>query len=857
MSTTKKIKITKKKKNINKNLIVQNYNNKELAYENIKKNIVLSKDNRVEPLFWMLPNKKAFPQWVYNTFKQYRMDGTYIEKPSKYTPFKYQEFLRDYMQENSPYRGLLLYHGLGSGKTCTAIEIAENLKNHKDIIIMLPASLKGNFITQGILYCGDPEYKVNEKLWKNKYNFVSYNANNTPDQLKSLGSLDNKVIIIEEAHNLVSKLKSGLEGRSKHGLEIYNMLMNCYNTKIIALSGTPLINEIFELGVLFNILRGNIEITIFRILSVDEKYGNTWDLKDLESKLLNLDYIDYVEINKINKSIEFHITINHKNEKYESVLDNINNICSENGVYVKKLNRMDYTLFPTEDDGEVFYKYFIENTREGEKFINSDLFKNRLLGLVSYYKANEKDYPTEIENEIVRVVMSQDQLDIYNRIRELEKKTEKGSTKSKKKKNSTKVQSLFRVYSRQACNFVFPDEIIRPYRNPKFVINVKKKNKNNNSGISDNEFKKMLNSDYDDNFNNKQKISKEYKLRIDKALQKLEEKADIYLKPDKNGLDKYSPKMKIMLENINRSKGPVFVYSDFRNLEGVEIFSMVLKANNYSHYTENNNKFKYAIYSGLEKEEERNNIVKLFNSSENIHGEKIKVILSTRAGVEGLDLKYIRQVHIMEPYWNELRIKQAIGRAVRRGSHKDLPLNERTVEVFKYVSVLDNNLEIKNGDKLSTDEYILKISRNKQKIINDVLLCLKESSIDCLLNELEIKEKYDCITFGKDPKGFSYLPKISKDLVYSYSPKETRVIKKDVILAGVYKNKIYIPDKNSKKWYLVTDTNKKNLISINQKEIIPVYVNLDKNEIFDYKSAKKDKTIKIGVIEKNGNMTKV
>ena len=45
------------------------------------------------------------------------------------------------------------------------------------------------------------------------------------------------------------------------------------------------------------------------------------------------------------------------------------------------------------------------------------------------------------------------------------------SVKSKKRKNSTKVQSLFRVYSRQACNFVFPDEIIRPYRNPKFVIN--------------------------------------------------------------------------------------------------------------------------------------------------------------------------------------------------------------------------------------------------------------------------------------------------------------------------------------------------------------------------------------------------
>ena len=700
MSDKKKIKLVKTK------IVEQKFNDKEIAYEN-KNKIEIKRTNRIEPLEWVLPNKKAFPTWIYDTFITYKLDGKYRPVPNKFTPFKYQEFLRDYMQNNSPYRGVLLYHGLGSGKTCTAIEIAENLKNDKNIIIMLPAALKGNFINHGILYCGDPKYKDNEKLWKSKYSFVSYNANNTPTQLKALGTLDDKVIIIEEAHNLISKLKSGLEGRSKHGLEIYNMLMNAHNLKIIALTGTPLINDLFELAVLFNVLRGFIEVTVFRIIDVDEKYGNKWIFEDFEKMLYTIDYIDYVEINKVNKSIEFHITVNSRDERYYDILDNIIRTCKEEGVIVKKLQTISYTLFPADDEGEGFYKYFIATTKYGDSLINTELFKRRIMGLVSYYKAHERDYPTEIENEVFRVVMSDDQREIYSRIRELEKKTERGSAKSVKKKDATKIQSLFRVYSRQACNFVFPDEIIRPYRNPKFVINLKKKNKNNNS-ISDNEFKKMLHADYNENTNNKLKISKEYKMRQDNALKKLEEKADVYLRPGKDGLDKYSPKMKAILENINKSKGPVFVYSDFRNLEGIEVFSLVLKANGYSYYKETDTNPKYAIYSGSEKEDERNQIVKIFNDPDNKHGEKIKVILSTRAGVEGLDLKYIRQVHIMEPYWNELRIKQAIGRAVRRGSHKDLPNNERNVEVFKYLSVLDNDLKQKSGESLSTGRIYIK-----------------------------------------------------------------------------------------------------------------------------------------------------
>ena len=61
----------------------------------------------------------------------------------------------------TPYRGLLLYHGLGSGKTCTSIAIAEGMKDSKRIVIMTPASLRANYIEE-LKKCGDSLYKRNQ-----------------------------------------------------------------------------------------------------------------------------------------------------------------------------------------------------------------------------------------------------------------------------------------------------------------------------------------------------------------------------------------------------------------------------------------------------------------------------------------------------------------------------------------------------------------------------------------------------------------------------------------------------------------------------------------------------------------------
>ena len=65
--------------------------------------------------------------------------------------------------------------------TCTSIAVAENLKSDKNILVLLPASIRSNYIKALIDECGDKNYKTNKNKLYNKYHFVSYNASNTID----------------------------------------------------------------------------------------------------------------------------------------------------------------------------------------------------------------------------------------------------------------------------------------------------------------------------------------------------------------------------------------------------------------------------------------------------------------------------------------------------------------------------------------------------------------------------------------------------------------------------------------------------------------------------------------------------
>jgi hypothetical protein len=112
---------------------------------------------------------------------------------------------------------------------------------------------------------------------------------------------------------------------------------------------------------------------------------------------------------------------------------------------------------------------------------------------------------------------------------------------------------------------------------------------------------------------------------------------------------------------------------------------------------------------------------------DNRDGHKVKVILISQAGAEGVDFKFIRQVHILDPWYNMNRIEQIVGRAVRNFSHKDLVFEKRNVEIFIYGTILEE-------DEEAADLYVYRLAERKAIQMGKVSRVMKETAVDCLLN---------------------------------------------------------------------------------------------------------------------------
>jgi hypothetical protein len=269
-----------------------------------------------------------------------------------------------------------------------------------------------------------------------------------------------------------------------------------------------------------------------------------------------------------------------------------------------------------------------------------------------------------------------------------------------------------------------------------------------------------------------------------------------------------------MLNNIQDpdNKGLHLVYSQFRTLEGIGIFSLVLKTNGFSHFKVKKDSAgtwsldvpasakgrpMFAMYTGTESQEEKEIIRNIFNgnwdliptnlaeelskvASNNMYGEIIKVLMITASGAEGINLENVRFVHLTEPYWHPVRLEQVIGRARRVCSHKNLPESLRTVKAFLYLMVFsdeqlasDQSIELRLQDKsrldkttpLTTDQSLYEIATIKETINEQILTAVKESSIDCSLhNKKGNKEKLKCFTFGRAAaRKFAFAPSIADE----------------------------------------------------------------------------------------------
>ena len=203
-------------------------------------------------------------------------------------------------------------------------------------------------------------------------------------------------------------------------------------------------------------------------------------------------------------------------------------------------------------------------------------------------------------------------------------------------------------------------------------------------------------------------------------------------------LEEYSIKFAKILKKVKRCMGTVFIYSSFKEYGGIKTMCKILDYNGFKNYAEHGEgKKRYAIWSGDEKTETKDEIRNVFNNKNNKDGSKIKIILGSPAIKEGVSLLRVKQVHVVEPYWNMSRLEQVVGRAFRFCSHKDVPMEERFVEVYIYLATYK--------DELTIDKYILQLARKKEKLTGEFEQALKESAIDCRINLNGNTDRYEKI----------------------------------------------------------------------------------------------------------------
>jgi len=323
---------------------------------------------------YYMNNRKIFIQKLTELFKPYQKE--LIDNASNiscdnrsagnsFDLLTHQKIVRDYLNIYTPYRGLLLYHGLGSGKTCTSIAIAEGMKTNKRIFVMTPASLKMNFFSE-MKKCGDDLYKKNQfwefvsiegkpeyvgilakalslstqyirsnngawlvninkesnyesldsseqelldeqlnEMIRSKYTDINYNGMNN-NKMKALtgdysrNPFDNSVIVIDEAHNFVSRIVNKIKQPKSISYMLYDYIMSASNAKVVLLTGTPIINYPNEIGVLYNLLRGYITTWTIPIKWERKEKINTDVVMSMldDANLKTFDLVDYGD-NKI------------------------------------------------------------------------------------------------------------------------------------------------------------------------------------------------------------------------------------------------------------------------------------------------------------------------------------------------------------------------------------------------------------------------------------------------------------------------------------------------------------------------------------------------------------------------------
>jgi plasmid stability protein len=368
--------------------------------------------------------------------------------------------------------------------------------------------------------------------------------------------------------------------------------------------------------------------------------------------------------------------------------------------------------------------------------------------------------------------------------------------------------STFKIFSRAACNFAFPSDMDRPrpadFRDIQMALGVAEEEKVGvkggpkdaaaEEGAADAAAEVAAVDAMNADLASPSRSTLTYEEAIRGAVSELRARgAEVF---SREMLPRYSPKFQAILDRMDAARGPVLVYSQFKTLEGVGLFAMSMEfqkgfrkfdilpagAGGWTLAEETRTAPRgtpfYITYTGDEDAEKRNILKAVFNAAwgkmpsglaaeikeltgadNNQKGAIARVFMITQSGAEGISLSNVRQVHIMEPYWNYVRLEQVKGRAIRICSHMDLPIEERTVDVYTYVCrfsaaqvstrLVDETLQNFDGGA-TTDQSILTLSNAKKKLADALFDVMQSSAVDCELNAGE-NGALACYRFAGEP----------------------------------------------------------------------------------------------------------
>lgn len=223
----------------------------------------------------------------------------------------------------------------------------------------------------------------------------------------------------------------------------------------------------------------------------------------------------------------------------------------------------------------------------------------------------------------------------------------------------------------------------------------------------------------------------------------------------------YSPKAAFLLNRIQSAKGVSFVYSRFVK-SGALMIALLLEANGYTLTGRDVPLFangmqapggrqcalcprkegghgaadhafvaaKYVLLTGRDEYSPNNKgAVDLARSEPNQNGSVVKVVLGSQVASEGIDLRFVRECFVFDSWYHMNKLEQVIGRAIRMCSHALLPKDLRNCTVNLLITSFQANPE-----RETMDMYQYRQGLRKAIQVGRVTRALKRSAVDCNLN---------------------------------------------------------------------------------------------------------------------------